>query len=71
MPALTAALLVLLLQRWWMVRTSNSPRIKRSFPYPRRFKPSFGLYQRPHRRSRGQRLVVTARARLSSPGRPL
>jgi hypothetical protein len=63
MHGFTAAFVVLLLQRWWAVRTSNSPRIRRSFPYPRQLKACHRMYAKPARLSRGQRLVVTTLTR--------
>ncbi|WP_413442725.1 hypothetical protein [Synechococcus sp. MIT S1220] len=53
MPGVITGLTALVLHCWWNVRTTNSPALKRSWPYPRSFKVNADLYKR-SRRSAGR-----------------
>ena len=46
MPGVITGLTALVLHCWWNVRTTNSPALKRSWPYPRSFKVNADLYRR-------------------------
>ena len=75
MPGVITGLTALVLHCWWNVRTTNSPALKRSWPYPRSFKVNADLYRRArssagrcHARSQARdhtRRLVAQSARLS------
>jgi len=49
MSGLLGAFCVYWLHCWWCCRTTNSPALKRSWPYPRAWKNNADLYRRPCR----------------------
>ncbi|WP_156957715.1 hypothetical protein [Synechococcus sp. KORDI-52] len=65
MTGLICGMTALWLHAWWCCRTTNSPAVKRSWPYPRSWKNSADLYARPCRRHRHlrARMQLSARSR--------
>ncbi|MEC7738121.1 MAG: hypothetical protein VYE46_04510 [Cyanobacteriota bacterium] len=71
MTGLICGMTALWLHAWWCCRTANSPAVKRSWPYPRSWKNSADLYERPCRRRRHlrARTQLSARSRRGIAGR--